>query len=220
MSGACKTLDQLTPAALPGLPPWHAQAPPRHRARRTDLPYPTLHRMQARAERLARSLPVAEGEVGEVTGGVAAADADADAGAAAAGEDAPVADTGAEGSPEAPQDPATGAPAAGGERMYALPADSPAATADAAELQHLVRPAHVAAVALGRSRAGPPGSDTMRHFACRPQTGQSKMYLFNSSSTECCSAHSAAWCSTCPYRAPGQRERDITAEVGAQASRG
>jgi hypothetical protein len=33
--------------------------------------------------------------------------------------------------------------------MYALPADSPAAAADAAELQHLVRPARVAAAAQG-----------------------------------------------------------------------
>jgi len=176
MSGACKTLDQLTLAALPGLPHWDARAPPRRRARRTDLPYPTLHRTQARAERLARSLPVAEGEVGEATGVVADADANADAGAAAAGEDAPVADPNAEGFPEAPLDPTAGAPAAGGERMYALPADSPAATADAAELQHLVRPARVAAVALGRSEAGPPEFDTMRH-CCLPAPNRPIQYV-------------------------------------------
>ncbi|KAK9839848.1 hypothetical protein WJX81_005830 [Elliptochloris bilobata] len=78
-------------------------------------------RAQARHERLTRSLPVAEGEVGALTGAEAA-------GAAAA-----------EGSgPSETRSPAPAQAAqANGDRMYALPQDSPAAAADAGELQHL-----------------------------------------------------------------------------------
>lgn len=77
--------------------------------------------MQARHERLTRSLPVAEGEVGEVTGARNGAEA---GGAGEGGGSA---------------SPAQGAPA-DGDRMYALPADiSATAGADAGELRHLAR---------------------------------------------------------------------------------
>lgn len=86
-------------------------------------------RAQARHERLTRSLPVAEGEVGEVTGARSGAEA---GGAGEAPGEAP-------GEAGGPAPPAQGAPA-DGDRMYALPADiGAAAGADPGELRHLAR---------------------------------------------------------------------------------
>lgn len=79
-------------------------------------------RRKARHERLTRSLPIAEGEVGALTGAVADTAESAKGADSASGGKA-----------------VSGAQIGGEETMYALPHDSPAAAVDAGELRHLVR---------------------------------------------------------------------------------